>query len=274
MSEVTTEPTPITTENPSLAEQMAQMESADQATTQQPLNVDTPSEQENLIAGKFKSQEDLVEAYKNLESKLGQPEAKEQPPIDTTEDAVDKASEEGLKIEKQEVTQNDVIQKASQEFWENGEIGADSYKALEDMGLNKDVVDQFAEAQKAKQQLQQYQAAELRNSAFQQVGGEENYKAMGEWAAANLSDGELSAYNENVNSGDPNKINLAVNALYSKYSNSNTVAPNNKISGMSATTGITPFQSDAQQRAAQADPRYATDPAYRQQVDSRIAAGM
>ena len=250
------------------------MESADQATTQQPLNVDTPSEQENLIAGKFKSQEDLVEAYKNLESKLGQPEAKEQPPIDTTKDSVDKASEDGLKIEKQEVTQNDVIQKASQEFWESGEIGEDSYKALEDMGLNKDVVDQFAEAQKAKQQLQEYQAAELRNNAFQQVGGEENYKAMGEWAATNLSDGELSAYNENVNSGDPNKINLAVNALYSKYSNSNTVAPNNKISGMSATTGITPFQSDAQQRAAQADPRYAADPAYRQQVDSRIAAGM
>jgi len=272
MNETVTEPTPITTENPSLEDQMAEMQATEQATTQEPLAASIPQE-DNLIGGKFKSQEDLLEAYNNLESKMGKPsEPSDDANLNKTGEGDNEV--EGLEIEKQEVTQNDVIQKASQEFWDDGGITEDSYKALEDMGLSKDIVDQFADGMKAKQQLQQYQAQELQKGAFDQVGGEGNYKAMGEWAASNLSDGELSAYNENVNSGDPNKINLAVNALYSKYSKSNTIKPNNQLSGMSATTGVTPFQNDAQQRAAQADPKYATDPAYRQQVDARIAASM
>jgi hypothetical protein len=281
MSEIVTEPTPMNTENPSLEEQMAQMEAADQATTQAPLgasieqpeqvsdNSDQSQSDDTLIGGKFKSQEELLKAYESLQSKLGENEVTE-----TTDSEEVKPEIDDLSLEKKEITSNDVIQKASQEFWDSGEIGEESYKALEDMGLSKDVVDQFAEAQKAKQQLQEYQAAELRNNAFNQVGGEDNYRAMGEWAASNLNDGELLAYNENVNSGDPNKINLAVSALYSRYSKSNTISPQNQLSGMSATTGVTPFQSDAQQREAQRDPRYASDPAYRQSVDARIAASL
>lgn len=49
-----------------------------------------PSEQEDaeLIGGKFKSQEDLLEAYKNLEKKLGQPK-EEEPPSEAPKDDVD-----------------------------------------------------------------------------------------------------------------------------------------------------------------------------------------
>lgn len=262
-------PTQETPNAPTLEEQAAQLESTG---TVDPPAQDAGSE-ENLILGKFKTQEDLEKAYQSLESKLGsgdEPSAKEEP---TSE--VD-SPESGLEIEPQteQESSNETIQKASNEFWEKGEISQESYDDLAKMGLSKELVDQFASGMQAQQQLQQVQTQQVEQQIFDSVGGKDAYQDMAQWAKSNLSDGELSAFNESVNSGDINRINLAVSGLNAKYQSSNTVAPKNQITGMSAPQGAEAFGSDQEMVNAMSDPRYHNDPSYRKSVDAKVAAMM
>lgn len=251
--------------NPTLEEQAAAMDAKAAETTQEA----TPSTVEGgeKILGKFESTEDLAKAYEELQSKLGQ--ATETPTEEPTGEPTDGSE---LEIDNTPTTQNEVIQQASEEFWEKGEITEESYTKLSEMGLSKDIVDQFAEGMKAKQELSQYQAQQLQQQAFNQVGGEDNYKDMAAWAKDSLSDSELKAYNDNVNSGDQAKINFAVNGLYAQYSKNNSQPPQSQISGMNAPQGVTGFKNIQEQIQAQGDPRYKSDPNFREELMKRIAA--
>ena len=74
---------PTEGEEMSLEEQLAQQEAAQQNPSgqeEQPTQEEQQQQQqEDLILGKFKSQEDLAEAYENLEKKLGEKQSEEQP---------------------------------------------------------------------------------------------------------------------------------------------------------------------------------------------------
>ena len=251
--------------NPTLEEQAAAMDAKAAETTQEA----TPSTVEGgeKILGKFESTEDLAKAYEELQSKLGQ--TTETPTEEPASDATDDSS---LEIDNTPPTQNETIQKASEEFWENGEITDESYAKLNEMGLSKDIVDQFAEGMKAKQELGQYQVQQLQQEAFNQVGGEDNYRDMSNWAKESLSDADLKAYNDNVNSGDQAKINFAVNGLYAQYSKNNSQPPQSQMSGMNAPQGVTGFKNIQEQIQAQGDPRYKTDPNFRAEFMERVAA--
>ena len=62
------------------------------------------NEDASLIAGKFKSQEDLVKAYNELQSKLGQstPDGEEEPADEPTEATEEEATEEETAVEEAE----------------------------------------------------------------------------------------------------------------------------------------------------------------------------
>lgn len=211
------------------------------------------------ILGKFNTQEELVEAYRELESKLSSQgngegsEAQSQEELDqAAREAVDKA--EGVDM-----------QSLSQEYAQNGELAEESYKALEDAGIPRDMVDQFIEGQEAR-------AAQAEARVKESIGGEEQFSKVVEWASGNLSQEQIDAYNAEVNSGDPRRMEQAVQALAYQYSQAKPEEPKlvgGEGQGQGSNDG---FQSVAELTEAMKDPRYHKDPAYRKDVERRLAA--
>lgn len=218
------------------------------------VGTDAPQGGNEKILGKFDSQEDLVKAYQELERKLSQQSQQQQTKQNTTELNEDQA--------------NDLIEKAgvnvdamAEHFYENGGLAEEHYAELEKAGIPREYVDQYIAGVQA-------EAEKIRDEIFNEVGGEEQFAAMAEWAAANLSKAELDAYNEAVDSGDMSVVRSAVMSLAFRYQRDAGRDPN-LVGGNSG--GMTGFESLAQLTAAMKDPRYNTDPAYRREVEQKLA---
>jgi hypothetical protein len=153
----------------------------------------------------------------------------------------------------------------SQEFAETGALATESYDKLEKAGISKAMVDDYIEGQKA-------QVALSRLQAFEVTEGEDGYKAMVEYAKANLSPEDISAYNKAVNSKDSSVRDLAVRGMWSRY-----VAESGNTSGSLITpktnskVGDGSYQSRAEMMADMGNPKYKTDPAFRATVEAKLA---
>jgi len=218
-----------------------------------------------LIAGKFKSQDDLVKAYEELQKKLGntEPEEGEEPSEEQPE-----ATEEQPEEESEAVA---VINRASEVFEQNGELNAESIEELSKLDsreLIEAYVAQYSknlEAAKTKAVDAQAEAAILES-----VGGQESYQQMVQWAAANLDPAEVESYNQVTNSGNVAAIKFAVEALSNRYKSAEGYeAP--LVTGKRGTAKQEGFRSHAELSRAIADPRYQNDPAYRNDVEARLA---
>jgi len=209
----------------------------------QPQQTETaPAERPAWLPEGFESPEQLAEAYKALQSKPAEE------PAATAEDT---AAQEKL-------------QKYSEEFFEKGTLSDQSYADLAKMGYPRQVVDQFIAGQKA-----MVSAEEQR--VFSEVGGRDNYGKMIEWAAQNLPQEEIAAYNTTLESGDINQVMMAARGLQARYSAA-AGKPEPKLIGGSGKTAPSGFNSVAQVVQAMSDPRYKTDPAYRAEVAQKIAS--
>jgi hypothetical protein len=93
---------------------------------------------------------------------------------------------------------------------------------------------------------------------------------MTAWAAENLPEGEIDAFNTVMDSGNLNTIRLAVQGLRARYEQSNG-RQGQLIQGETSGTGGSAFRSVAEIVNAMKDPRYAKDPAYRKDVEQRVA---
>lgn len=227
---------------------------------------------------KFQSPEALAQAYAELERKLGG--AKQEPPATqetpTAEPKADDKATEGATEEKPELTPeaSKVAEALSEkgvsfddlttEFATAGELSADSYAKLEKAGFPKQVVDTWIAGQQAMIELD-------RQQTFSLTGGEDGFNAMVQWAAANLKPAEVAAYNATIDSGDKAKTRLAVEGLYARYTAAKGVEPTLTAGSTSGSAGVAPFRSTAELTAAMRDPRYASDPAYRKDVENRLA---
>lgn len=151
----------------------------------------------------------------------------------------------------------------AQEFQENGELSKDSYENLAKHGISQEFVDRFIEGQVA--------IAEQRRNEIQSLaGGEDQYKAMTDWARENWSREEILAYNKAVDGGDVAQAKLAVNALRAQYESEVGVEPH-LISPSTYQAAGTAFASWAQVTEAMSDPRYHNDPAYRAEIEAKLS---
>ena len=101
------------------------------------------------------------------------------------------------------------------------------------------------------------------------VGGDKAYKSMIDWAGQNFSKEEISMYDGVMESGDPNAIFFAVQALQARY-NDNVGSDGQLLTGRGAENTDDSFKSQAELVAAMSDPRYDRDPAYRQDLMRRL----
>ena len=113
--------------------------------------------------------------------------------------------------------------------------------------------------------LSEAQAQEL----MDMVGGDKAYKSMLDWASDNFSKEEVEMYDGVMESGNPNAIFFAVQALQARY-NDAVGSDGQLLTGRGAQNTDDSFKSQAELVAAMSDPRYDRDPAYRADLMRRL----
>jgi len=101
------------------------------------------------------------------------------------------------------------------------------------------------------------------------VGGEAAYQNLVNWAGENLPADYVQAFDNVVESGNLQAIQLAVAGLRSEYENQ-VGYEGRLLSGKAANTAADVFRSQAEVVRAMNDPRYENDPAYRQDVFEKL----
>lgn len=158
------------------------------------------------------------------------------------------------------------VQKAEAEWAEKGELGDETYAALEASGLDRATVDAFIAGQSAVAQ-----AAEAKVHAAA-GGSAEAYTSLLQWAEGALSESEIAAYNTDIM--DPARMETAARGLHARYVAENGSEPTGMIHGDGAPVSGSHFKSTAEMTAAMSDPKYSTDSAYRAEVSAKIKAAM
>ena len=218
------------------------------AQTQEQPQEQPQSERPEWLPEKFKSPEDMAKAYSELEAKQSGKQTEES---DTKQDlSIPELSEKDMNY-------------YSQRFAENGQLDEDDYAGLEKLGVSKDMVNAYIQGQVAMQQ-------QYTQTVYNEVGGQEAYQAMTEWASNNLTPEEIAVYDEAVNSGDSTKTMSAVKGLQARYQLENGTQPN-LMQGKTTGTGVQAYESLDQMKREMQDPRYASDPAFRESVQRKLA---
>ena len=210
---------------------------------------------------KFKSAEQMAEAYASLESKLGSNEQAQE----TTEETTPEVTREAEASEVKEVLDKAGVDfnALQSEYTEQGEVSADSYAKLEEAGFSKDLVDSYIKGQESLN-------ANYEKAVYDTAGGQDAYGELIRWAGDNLQQGEIAAFDKAVSSGDVDMVKMAVSGLQTKYQAAEGTDPTLLSEGQSSNSTGGVFNSWAEVTAAMNDTRYESDVAYRQKISAKL----
>ena len=224
------------------------------------------SEQENLLAGKYKNAEDLEQAYLSLQKKLGQEETGQ-------EGEEGEGEEEGVDEEvSEDAPAVSLINEASEEYYANdGTLSEETIQKFSSMS-SQDLVNAYLEIQANNPQAAQ-QSVEMSEAQVNQVqnaaGGEANWNAVTAWAQNNLPANQIDAFDSVVDSGNAAAIGIAFKGIQSQYNDANGYE-GRMLQGKPAGSSGQIYRSQAELVAAMGDPRYDNDPAYRADVIAKL----
>ena len=237
-----------------------------------------PEESGELLAGKYKSVQDLEQAYKELQTKLSRGETIE-PEGDGEEPEAE--DEETPPAGNAREIYGDLIggklEEAGIDFggmntrWQQtGTLESEDYDQLAEAGFSRDMVDAYLSGL-------QYKAAQDTALTTKEVtaikaslGGEAEYSRMIEWAGNNLSPDEVEGFNQIINTQPMSAVKMAISGLHARYTAAEGREP--KLIGGRAPKGSTDkFESTTQLVAAMSDPRYSNDPAYQKKVQEKLS---
>jgi hypothetical protein len=210
------------------------------------------------LDAKFKTPEELAAAYTELQKKLGEKatEKKTEAPTGTPAEIALKA---GLDL-----------QALNNEYAANGALTDATMAKLAEKGITPAMVDSYIEGMKA-------QVAQDRNELLTVLNGnEEDLATLYKWAETNLSKEEIKGYNALVTGPNRNipAAKVYLDAMVGRYNAALGKDPTTVVSGagvQSVAAGVQPFGDRSEIVAAMRDPRYEKSPAYRAQVEARIA---
>lgn len=235
---------------------------------------------EQLLAGKYKSVEDLEKAYQEAQRKLSQRGQVEE----TEEEAVeaDDSEEErpqpgdakeiygdfiGSRLEEHEIDFSEM----NARWQQTGQLSPEDYSQLQEAGFSQEMVDAYLSGLQYKAAQDTALTVKEITAIKQQYGGERGYSEMLEWAADNLSEEEIKGFNEIVTGNSTmSAVRMAVSGLHAKYTSKTGVEPK-LIGGRATKTSTDRFESTAQLVEAMKDSRYQADPAYRQKIQDKLS---
>ena len=195
------------------------------------------AKQDNMLAGKYKSAEELETAYLELQKKLGES------PASTAEDTAEPAQEFEFYREDGSVnyeTANEVYGEQlgntfkdndidpfemNKHFVENnGTLSDEMYDKLGQAGLSKSLVDSYLKGVREEVGFDA-PAATLTDAEIADVksiaNGEEGYQSLMNWAGNNLSKEDQDNYDQVLTTGNKTAIKFAVKALMGQYEDAN-----------------------------------------------------
>ena len=220
-------------------------------------------EESRMLAGKYESAEELEKAYIELQKKLGE-----------SNDGLREEDPQGRRreeeVEEQPIDADplvDLLNEASQEYAQEGKLSEETFEKLSQMD-SKDLLEAYMQIQSNPAQVEDFTAEQV--SDIQNfVGGEEQYNGLVSWAAENMPENFVQAFDNLINVGDPDMIKLAVVGMQAAFQEANGYE-GRMLSGKPAQTQQDVFRSQAEVVAAMSDPRYDRDPAYRQDVFAKL----
>ena len=230
------------------------------------------AEHEQLLAGKYKNAEELESAYLSLQKKLGRNEEEEYDYEESDEgyEEEEEGSDEEVSYYAPAIS---LINDASNEYYANdGALSEETISKFTEMS-SQDLVNAYMEMTETGQINQAAQSYEMSdaqvNSVMNAAGGEANYNQVIEWAASNLGDRQIDAFDSVVDSGNPAAINIAFQGLQAAYNEANGYE-GRMLQGKAPSSAGETFRSQAELVAAMGDPRYETDPAYRADIIAKL----
>ena len=241
------------------------------------------AKQQKMLAGKYKSAEDLEAAYIELQKKLGDAPATEEAEPETeyqfyNDDGgvnYDTANEVygeqlGNLFKSNEI---DPFEMAKHFEENNGTLTDDMYSKLESTGLSKEIIDNYLEGVKGNLGMSQENASpvlseseikDLKNIA----GGERGYEQLMDWAGNNLTAQDAKNYDDVLATGNKAAISFAVKALMGQYEDANG-RDSNIVTGKQSSTEN--YRSMAEVVRDMNKPEYRTDEAFRDDVIRKLA---
>jgi hypothetical protein len=204
-------------------------------------------EQQNLLAGKYKSAEELEQGYLELQKRMG----------------------EGQPNQQESSSVSDQLAKAYESYTSDKNFDARAFENVSKEDLIKAFFENSEEVPQTEDSegpdLSQSQVDEMMNS----VGGKEQYQQIMNWAVQNLPKTDVEAFDAIVDSANPSSIAMAVEAMARRYTEANG-QEGNMLQGRSAKV-TDAYRSQAEMIRDMNDPRYDQDPAYRNDVMTKLA---
>jgi hypothetical protein len=240
---------------------------------------DKPAE---LLAGKYKSVEDLEKAYKELQAKLGRgesttPDTEDDDPTTTADgqaeedDKPDGDAREiygdliGGKLDEAGID----FQEMNVRWQQSGTLESGDYDQLAEAGFNRDMVDAYLSGLQYKAAQDTALSVKEVASIKESLGGEAEYNKMIQWAGANLPPEEVEGFNQIINTQPMAAVKMAVAGLHARYTAVEGREPR-LIGGRASKGNSDKFESSAQLVEAMSDPRYSKDPAYQRKVQEKL----
>ena len=171
-------------------------------------------EEAALLAGKFQNTEELEEAYLNLQKKLGSRDEDDDEVEDTTLDEDEYPEEVAAGV--------DLITQASEEYYENeGQISEETMERFTEMS-SSELVEAYMAIRERNPDLEDYGYSEdlsdaEMNQVYNSAGGEAEYNNLTQWAAQNLDESKMDAFNDIIDRGNATSIQIAVAGLRAEY---------------------------------------------------------
>jgi hypothetical protein len=234
---------------------------------------------DKLYAGKYKTVEQMEEAFLGLQKKLGAPKEK---PATQVEEPAETGEQEDVPTAEEEPTgdepeTDDAAQEADEqplvdvealttEFYEKGELSDETLASLEKVGVSKEVTALFFQGVEAIQTLRSTEIASI-------AGSQEDLTSIVKWGTDNLDAAGQKAFNSAVDAaileGDFAAIKLVLPSLKAQMQGSEP----SYIAGVNGnpTAGVVGFESQSEMSKAMRDPRYSSDRNYVAQVQARLA---
>lgn len=240
-------------------------------------------EEQELLLGKFRSQEELLKAYQQLERKLGQGQGQDDGGIEAPEYSREESIEQygELLTDKFEEAGINPFEMAAR--FEAGEDLSGYVDKLAGAGIPKPVIEQYlsnarGEAEPAAQILTEEEVQQFKGM----VGGDQAFEELTSWAKENLTETELASYNQVVDSGNRQAIFWALRAMklqsaISARASKPAQGREPKLIGGSSPSDGAAFESMGQvleamqKRNSVGQVLYETDDAYRAKVDAMVA---
>ena len=167
-------------------------------------------QESELYAGKFENAEELEKAYVELQKKLGSDDDEVE---DTTLD------EDEVEYDEAVVAGIETIQEASDEYYSNdGNLSEETMEKFSGMSA-QDLVQAYMAIQENTDPADSYpdlSDADM-NTVYNSVGGEAEYGKLTSWAADNMDDTALDAFNSIIDQGNPTAIQIAVAGICLLY---------------------------------------------------------